>query len=167
MTLKRHTYHACVQVLERVLNLPGSGSWNLQAARIVWLNLIIGRSLQEIRFACIIPKYSSYNFLNGLVVWLETRKNPLTLIYMGGGGANLSPPRQFFCYSSKPVGARLLKLCGFYCQPIAHNLVYFLVTWDLSCCHGNLILNRRLAKKRPKSESNFSCLWKIIKTIKF
>ena len=31
-----------------------------------------------------------------------------------GGGANL-PPREFFCYSSETVGARLLKLCGFYC----------------------------------------------------
>ena len=34
---------------------------------------------------------------------------PLTLIY--GGGANL----QFFWYSSKTVGARLLKLCDYYC----------------------------------------------------
>ena len=32
----------------------------------------------------------------------------------GGGGANL-PPQAVFCYSSKTVGARLLKLCGFYC----------------------------------------------------
>ena len=31
----------------------------------------------------------------------------------GGGGANL--PQAVFCYSSKTVGARLLKLCGFYC----------------------------------------------------
>ena len=31
-----------------------------------------------------------------------------------GGGANL-PPRQFFCRSSKTVGARLLKLSDFYC----------------------------------------------------
>ena len=40
----------------------------------------------------------------------------LTIIYGGGGGgrANL-PIKQSFCYSSKTVGSRLLKLCGFYC----------------------------------------------------
>ena len=38
----------------------------------------------------------------------------LTLIYMGGGGGKFAP-QAVFCYSSKTVGARLLKLCGFYC----------------------------------------------------
>ena len=37
----------------------------------------------------------------------------ITIIY-GGGGSNL-PTKQSFCYSSKTVGSRLLKLCGFYC----------------------------------------------------
>ena len=37
----------------------------------------------------------------------------LTLIYMRRWGKFAH--RQFFCYSSKMVGARLLKLCGFYC----------------------------------------------------
>ena len=35
----------------------------------------------------------------------------LTLVYMGGGGGGGA----VFCYSSKTVGARLLKLCDFYC----------------------------------------------------
>ena len=69
---------------------------------------------------------------------------------MGGGGgeggeANLPPGS--FCYRSKMIGARLLKLCGFYCWPITHHLVYFLVTRDISCCHGNPILNTFLVKK--------------------
>ena len=63
----------------------------------------------------------------------------LTLVCMGG---KFPPPRQFFCCSTKTVGARLLKLCEFYCLPITHHLVYFLVTRDLSYCYGNLILNR-------------------------
>ena len=33
----------------------------------------------------------------------------------GEGGQICPPPRQVFCYSSKTVGARLLKLCDFYC----------------------------------------------------
>ena len=36
----------------------------------------------------------------------------LTLIYIGGGKF---APRQFFCYSSTTVGARLLKPCDFHC----------------------------------------------------
>ena len=84
-------------------------------------------------------------------------------LYWGGGGL----PEAVFCYSSKTVGARLLKLCGFYCYPITRHLVSFLVARDLSCCHGNLNPNRCLAKKRPKSESNFSRLLKIIKKIRF
>ena len=36
----------------------------------------------------------------------------LTLIYMGGGQIC---PQAVFCYSSKTVGARLLKLCVFCC----------------------------------------------------
>ena len=81
---------------------------------------------------------------------------------MGGGGGG-----QAVFYSSKTVDARLLKLRFFYCYPITHHLVCFLVTRDLSCCHGNLILNRCLAKKRPKSESYFSRLLKTIKKIRF
>ena len=46
----------------------------------------------------------------------------------------------------KTVGARLLKPCNFYCQPITHHLVCFLVTRDLSCCYGNPISNTCLPK---------------------
>ena len=38
----------------------------------------------------------------------------LTLIYIGEGGGEFAP-LEVFCYSSKTVGARLLKLCDFYC----------------------------------------------------
>ena len=34
-------------------------------------------------------------------------------LYWGGG--QICPPSSFFCYSSETVGARLLKLYGFYC----------------------------------------------------
>ena len=71
---------------------------------------------------------------------------PLTLIHMGGGEGKFAP-QAVFCYSS----TFLLQLSFF-----AHHLVYFLVTRDLTCCHGNPILNRCLAKNRPKSESNFN-----------
>ena len=71
----------------------------------------------------------------------------LTLFYMGGGGEGDLPQRQLFCYSSKTVGARLLKLCDLYFKVIAHHLVYFLVTRDLSFCHSNPIFNTCLAKK--------------------
>ena len=74
-----------------------------------------------------------------------------------GGGGMCPPSRQFFRYSSKTFGARLLKLCDFYCY-CTHHLVYFLVTRDLSCCHGNPIFNTFLAKKWPKSKSKFSRL---------
>ena len=70
----------------------------------------------------------------------------LNLNYIGGGGVKFAP-QEVFCCSSKTVGPRLLKLCGYYCYPITHHLVYFLVTRDLSYCHGNPILNRCLAKK--------------------
>ena len=33
----------------------------------------------------------------------------------GEGGKFAPPPKAVFCYSSKTVGARLLKLCDFYC----------------------------------------------------
>ena len=56
-------------------------------------------------------------------------------------------PHAVFCYSSKTIGVRLLKVCDFYCQPITHHLVCFLVTRDLSCCHGNPIFNTCLTKK--------------------
>ena len=35
----------------------------------------------------------------------------LSLVYIGGGGQIC--PQAVFCYSSKTVGDRLLKLCGF------------------------------------------------------
>ena len=46
--------------------------------------------------------------------YFEYISNPwiLTLVYFGGGG--------FFCYSSKTVGTRLLKLCDFHSWPITH-----------------------------------------------
>ena len=64
---------------------------------------------------------------------VQVRSKFLTLVCIGGGGGC------FFCYSSKTVGTRLLKLCDFYSWPITHHLVYLLVTKDLNCCHGNLI----------------------------
>ena len=52
-------------------------------------------------------------------------------------------------------------------MPITHHLVYILVTRDLSCCYSNPILNRCLAKTRPKSESNLSRSYKITKKLGF
>ena len=37
-------------------------------------------------------------------------------------GGEFATSRKFFCYCSKTVGARLLKLCGFYCWPLTHHL---------------------------------------------
>ena len=30
---------------------------------------------------------------------------------------------------------------------ITQNFIWFIVTWDLHCCHGNAVSRRRLAKK--------------------
>ena len=64
-------------------------------------------------------------------------------------------PRQFFSYCSKTVGARLLKLCDFYCWLIAHHFVYCTVIRDLSCCLGNPISNMCLAKNDQKLSKNY------------
>ena len=85
---------------------------------------------------------------------LAKRKSSLTLFYIGGGGGKFAP-RQCFCYSSKTVGTRLLKLCDFYCKPITHHLVNLLVTRDLSCSHGNPIFNTRLAKNDQNLSQSF------------
>ena len=84
-------------------------------------------------------------FLSNLIINLmyDIKKLYFNPNLYGGGIC----PKAVFCYSSKTVGARLLKLCDFYCLPITNHLVYFLVTRDLSCCHGNPVFNRGLAKK--------------------
>ena len=66
---------------------------------------------------------------------------------MGGGGKFV--PRQFFATAQKRLGLDCWNFVAFIVSLLHKYLVYFLVTWDLTCCHGNLILNMRLAKKRP------------------
>ena len=48
---------------------------------------------------------------NHLTIFVYQHLVILTLIYMGGGDL----PQAVFCYTSKTVGARLLKLCDCYC----------------------------------------------------
>ena len=96
--------------------------------------------------------YSCFKTLNNYFTFLFNQSVvQLTIfnsnLYGGGGGGKYATPGSFFCYSSKTVGARLLKLCILYYQNIIHDLVYFLVTRDVTVAMVTLFLTGVWLKK--------------------